>query len=287
MSYTIPEWIKTSEHYKNLFDEEAEDGTQNFKDLVPLEYQNFSLNISSEETYIKAIKMLSYWSVNEIPFTFLDIIKSKTYRSEVTENELKDNDFYKYILQYTDLDVQNLVESSIDMNNFYLFRYAFSQLVKNNSVPVEISLDTEDIICVHYIVLKFNTDNIEIINRPNPFLILNNPNDTTSNFLSYIINPYINMLWGKGIPKKNNLSVKRIMSKFNIKEEDNNKIIIMKFKDEFADEHSKSIMPVFKFILAPSTEFNEKIFQGVNLETCKHSFMYDKSLKTLMYIITC
>ena len=262
---SAPSWIKSSEHYKNMFSDEDSD-TENentAENKVPTKYLNFNLNMKTEESYFRVINMLGYWQVTDIPFSVLDSIRDNIL-------DISDNVYYLMILQYIHLDVDSMVRYSIDNKNQNLYNYTYTLQEKNFGKPY-VPLASK-VLEIKYLILKFVEEDMGILSFPN--LDVDEIKTLTDgylvgNLLLIKLNTNFNRYYDdEDLSKKD---IKKIVNAFNV----SNNYIFVKFNET---RNANSFFYIRGF-WALCDEFGMEQLGTDKIE-------YDDITKTLMYTQT-
>ena len=133
----IPKYIKKSNFYLSLeenLDEENDEDYDVFKN-IPEKFKNFDPSLKTEKDLLKLILMLSFWGIEEIPYTFLDFMRSFIDNIEVKkylETELNENDYFLILKSYIFKNLDELINYSIILPNKYIHDYTFYLIEKEN-----------------------------------------------------------------------------------------------------------------------------------------------------------
>lgn len=162
MDMEIPEWIKNSEVFIEMFENKEETDEDTFKFHIDDKYKNFSLKIRNIDEYINFLNMLSFWQVNEIPFKFLNIIRNKKFIDIRNDGEVENynNYFYKEILKYIFLDPQEMSTYAVynNMKNLYMYTYYLKKKEKYYTPGFFEKLDIKFIISTFEKIIDLGED---------------------------------------------------------------------------------------------------------------------------------
>ena len=128
----IPEYIKNSDFYISLLNNK-EEGENIINDQIPEKFLNFFPSLKNKKDLIDLILFLAFWSINNIPYNFMDFIRSFINNDEAKvylEDKLGENVYYQLIIEYIFLKNEDLKNYSVINNNIYLYNYIFHLIQK-------------------------------------------------------------------------------------------------------------------------------------------------------------
>ena len=128
----IPEYIKNSDFYISLLNNKEEEKNI-INDQIPEKFLNFFPSLKNKKDLIDLILFLAFWSINNIPYNFMDFIRSFINNDEAKvylEDKLGENVYYQLIIEYIFLKNEDLKNYSVINNNIYLYNYIFHLIQK-------------------------------------------------------------------------------------------------------------------------------------------------------------